>query len=572
MSLAKSTMLRTSRSAYGESQAMPRSTSKTVGYALLLLAMLGAASASVALGEDYVLGPEDVLTVTVMRHPEMSAESVAVTADGKIHLPVVGEVQVAGMTVEQVRRVITEGLSQRLVSPEVTVAVKQARTETVFVLGAVSSPGVYELKPGWRVTEALAAAGGLTTRPELVAGALFRGGRQVVALDLPTILQEGNDLANLRVPPGDVLNFTERTILISVTGSVLRSGTYDLREGGGVLEAVALAGGVSPEANLGRVTVKKADGSQRSYDLIPAMLRGEPVDETPLAAGDMVIVPTFKARVAVLGAVLQPGYFDLEEGVATRVADMVAQAGGLAARPELVRGSIFRQTGETVPLDLSAVFIEGKSAANLELQAGDIISLIDRTITVDVAGQVEKPGSYELPVGSGVVEAVARAGGVKAPASLTGVILQRKDGATCRVDLFQVMVKGDLGANVPLQHGDLVLVPESKAKVAVLGAVQRPGYYDIDEGVAPTVAQMVAEAGGPLKRARIAGTAVVRSEDGEARRIMVNLARVLRAGRTAEDLPVQAKDIVYVPGEKTDWDLILRSLSAVGGWGYWMFN
>ncbi len=439
---------------------------------------------------DYAVGPDDVLMVSVMRHPEMSRDNVVVSTDGKIHLPVVGELQVAGMSIQQITAAITERLRERLVSPEVTVAVKQPRIQSVFVLGAARNPGVYQLKPGWRVTEALASAGGLIIRPELVDAILFHPDQRVVPLDLLTILREGNDPANLVLGPGDVLNFSERTV----------------------------------------------------------------------------------ARVAVVGAAHEPGYFDLQPGVTMRVADLVARAGGLTARPELVQGSIFRLSGEALALDLPGIFVEGKSEANLALQPGDVLSLAERTITVSVAGQVQRSGSYDLPVGSGVVEAVAAAGGVSDRALLTGVILQRKDGATCHVNLFQVMVKGNLGANVPLQHGDLIVVPESKAKVAVLGAVQKPGYYDIDEDSAPTVAQMVAEAGGSLKRARIGETAVMRVEEGEAKRIMVNLARVLRAGRTEEDLVVQDNDVIYVPGERTDWDLLLRALSAVGLWGRWLIE
>lgn len=572
MSLAKNTRLRTSPSVHGESKGMLRSAIKRRDCMLLFLVILWATGASVVAAEDYVLGPDDVLTVTVMRHPEMSGDSVVVSTDGKIHLPIVGPLQVSGMSIQQITAAITERLRERLVNPEVTVALKQPRVQSVFVLGAARNPGVYQLKPGWRVTEALASAGGLTIRPELVDAILFHPDQRVVPLDLPTILREGNDPANLVLEPGDVLNFSERTIPITVMGSVLRPGTYDVRVGGGILEAVALGGGVLPRADLSRLVVKKVDGSQQQFDLVPALLHGEAVQEVALEAGEVVLVPESTARVAVVGAAHKPGYFDLQPGVTMRVADLVARAGGLTARPELMQGSIFRLSGEALALNLPALFVEGKSEANLALQPGDVLSLAERTITVNVAGQVQRPGSYDLPVGSGVVEAVAAAGGMSDGALLTGVILERKDGATCRVNLFQVMVKGDLGANVPLQHGDLIVVPESKAKVAVLGAVYKPGYYDIDEGSAPTIAQMVAEAGGPLKRARIGETAVVRVEEGEAKRIMVNLARVLHAGRTEEDLVVQGNDVIYVPGERTDWDLLLRALSTVGVWSSWLIE
>ena len=539
---------------------------------LVALGLLGFFALAGALqAADYLLGPDDILTVTVLRHPELSVEAMPVRADGTISLPVAGEVQVAGQTVQQVTDAITKRLSRRLVNPEVTVAVQQARSLWVFVLGAVGKPGVYDMKPGWRVTEALAAAGGLVAKPEMTSGSLLRPDGTTLPLDLPNLLAGQGPALNLPLAPGDVLNLVERTITVSVAGQVLKPGTHEVRAGGGVLEALSLAGGVTPQADLTKVTVRRADGSETLLNLVPVMVEGDLAGNVTLAPGDLLLVPEATAKVAVLGAVVSPGHFDLEPGVPRRVTDVLALASGLTVPPERAQGFVFRADGSSVPLDLAAILTAGNAAANLTLLPDDVISLAVRTVHVSVAGQVMRPGEYDLPAGGGVVEAVALAGGLAPRAALQSVLVQRPGGATQTVDMFRIMVRGDLEGNVSLGAGDLVMVPESKARIAVLGAVGKPGYFDIDEAAPPTVAQAVALAGGAQKRARVGETAVVRLENGQPTRTVVDLNRILRDGDVKADLPVHDGDLIFVPDAKVDWDMVLRALSAFS-WLGWVFD
>ena len=171
---------------------------------------------------------------------------------------------------------------------------------------------------------------------------------------------------------------------------------------------------------------------------------------------------------------------------------------------------------------------------------------------------------YDAPTGGGVVEAVALAGGALPKAALTKTIVKRADGTAVVVDLFKVMVQGDLQGNIGLKPGDIVMVPESKAKVAVMGAVRNPGYYDIEEGTAPTAADAIALAGGTDKGARIAETSLMRMENGKARRITVRLDRILKQGKAAEDVAVQNGDVIYVPKARVDWQSVISSLGVLG--------
>src|SRR4028118_970971 len=185
-----------------------------------LLAPVAPSGMRSAQAQEYRLGPEDVLTVTVQRHPEMSAEQVTVTSTGKIDLPGAGTIAVSGKTLREVTAQITQRLSKTLRRPQVTVALKQQRVRQVFVLGnAIERTGPYEIKNGWRVSNVLALAGNTKVRPELVAATLSRDGRKI-PIDLNGILKDSTHKSNIALQASDTLTLTARTIAVTVSGQV----------------------------------------------------------------------------------------------------------------------------------------------------------------------------------------------------------------------------------------------------------------------------------------------------------------------------------------------------------------
>jgi len=110
---------------------------------------------------DYVVGPQDIIDVSVWREPEVS-RSVPVRPDGKISLPLLNDVQAAGLTPAQLTTQISTGLNKYMANPEVTVIVTQINSQRVYILGEVTRSGGYILLPGMTVLQAISNAGGLT--------------------------------------------------------------------------------------------------------------------------------------------------------------------------------------------------------------------------------------------------------------------------------------------------------------------------------------------------------------------------------------------------------------------------
>ncbi|MDR3764596.1 MAG: polysaccharide biosynthesis/export family protein [Acidobacteriota bacterium] len=116
-------------------------------------------AAATADGDTYVIGESDLLTINVWHEPDLSRD-LAVRTDGKITLPLIGELQASGQTVEQLRRTIAVQLKKYMEAPEVTVIVKEARSQFFTIVGMVQKPGSYPLTQRLTVMEGLAMGGG----------------------------------------------------------------------------------------------------------------------------------------------------------------------------------------------------------------------------------------------------------------------------------------------------------------------------------------------------------------------------------------------------------------------------
>jgi polysaccharide biosynthesis/export protein len=116
---------------------------------------------SVTADPNYIIGAQDVLDVSVWKEPEVS-RVVPVRPDGKISLPLLNDVQAAGLTPSQLAAQITESLKKYVTSPQVTVIITTINSQRIYILGEVIRPGAFPMLPGMTVMQALSSAGGFT--------------------------------------------------------------------------------------------------------------------------------------------------------------------------------------------------------------------------------------------------------------------------------------------------------------------------------------------------------------------------------------------------------------------------
>jgi polysaccharide export outer membrane protein len=165
------------------------------------------APAAAPVPADYVIGPDDVLTVVFWRDKDMSTD-VGVRPDGKISLPLLNDVQAAGLTPEQLREQITTAAAKFVEDPTVTVVVKEIRSRKVFITGQVGKPGPYALTGPTTVLQLIAMAGGVLEYADSKNITVMRteNGRALsLQFNYKDVTHRKNLKQNIELKPGDTV-------------------------------------------------------------------------------------------------------------------------------------------------------------------------------------------------------------------------------------------------------------------------------------------------------------------------------------------------------------------------------
>jgi polysaccharide export outer membrane protein len=217
---------------------------------------------------NYVLesiGPGDMVRVSVFRNPDLTTET-RVSERGTILFPLIGEINVQGLTPAQAGSRIAEKLRQGkfVVNPEVTLSMMQINSRQVSVLGNVNKPGRYPLdNTSAKLTDLLAIAGGIApTGSDQVTIVSTRGGQtKSIDVDIPSMLRNGDLTKNVTLEPGDTV-FVHRAPMVYVYGEVHKGGAYRLENGMTVMQAIAMGGGITPRGTERGIKVTRRNGDK----------------------------------------------------------------------------------------------------------------------------------------------------------------------------------------------------------------------------------------------------------------------------------------------------------------------
>ena len=168
----------------------------------------GAASGNKVHDDNFVIGNDDVLAISVWKEPELT-KSVPVRSDGKISLPLVGEIQAAGQTPHQLEQVITDKLKSFITTPEVTVVVEKVNSRKYNVLGEVTKPGSYPLTTEMTIMDAIAAAGGFRDFAKKTGVYVLRkspsGQEAHLKFNYKDFIKGNNSAQNVKLEPNDTI-------------------------------------------------------------------------------------------------------------------------------------------------------------------------------------------------------------------------------------------------------------------------------------------------------------------------------------------------------------------------------
>jgi polysaccharide biosynthesis/export protein len=266
---------------------------------------------------SYVLGPNDRITVRCLSADEFSPNPLRIDSDGRVTLPFIGRIKLAGMSVSEAEKELTDELSKFLLRPEVALNVVESHSQPVSVFGAVNSPGAYQLEGEKTLSEILSMAGGLrkdagltlkvTRRAEWGALPLpsaiqdETGKFSVADIDIDGLVRGNTPAANIEIRPYDVISVPQAD-LIYVVGQVRKPGGFTMTGRGGltVLQAVSMAEGLDKFAlaKKARILRKSADAGRSEIAVnLEGILAGSSPDLV-LQADDVLFVPNSAAKSA----------------------------------------------------------------------------------------------------------------------------------------------------------------------------------------------------------------------------------------------------------------------------------
>lgn len=466
---------------------------------------------------DYRLNPGDEILIGLTGSVEASNLRLKVDNDGRIFVPRVGAINVAGVRYGDLQALIARQVSRQYRSFRVAVSIGQLRGITVYVTGFARTPGSYTVSSLSTLVNAVLAAGGPSAGGSFRSIQVRRAGRLVSDFDLYDLLLKGDKSADITLQNGDVIFIAPAGAQVAVLGSVNVEAIYEARANETTQDMLLYAGGVNTVADNSRLLLldpTKPDGWQ---EITPTQVASRPASRGEIlrvlsAVGIAQPLQRQGALVTISGEVARPGRYYVRPG--TPLSTIIAQAGGLtsqayafgtvftrdsirqtqrksyqravrdleltltqqpltsatqnytvtAERLQAVQ-SIVTQLEERQPdgrLVLNVAPADATLPTGLVVENNDNIYIPPQPITVGVFGSVPSPASFQYVRGETIGTYLQRAGGVQKLGDRGAVFVIRANGTL--ISGRGGLLRGGSVLKQPALPGDLIFVPVDAAR------------------------------------------------------------------------------------------------------------
>ncbi|MGA8144151.1 MAG: polysaccharide biosynthesis/export family protein [Candidatus Acidiferrales bacterium] len=287
------------------------------------------APASKELPSPYVLGPDDEITVRALDVDEIDGKVARIDRSGNVDLPLVGKIKASGLSITDFESALSKAMAKYVRDPHVSVIVSDYKSQPVSVLGAVNTPGVYNLTGPTTLAQVLSRAGGIRNEggstvnitrssawgpiPLPTAKVDPSGEFSTADVSVKKLMDASSPRDNILVKPTDVVT-VPRADLVYVVGAVNKAGGFVLNDRGpiSVLQAVSLAEGLQKTSAPKRAKIVRggAVGAKQEIPVNLSKILSGSAPDVPLLANDILFVPNSGAKTAtyrVLEAAIQTG-------------------------------------------------------------------------------------------------------------------------------------------------------------------------------------------------------------------------------------------------------------------------
>ncbi len=444
---------------------------------------------NIPVSSDYVIGPGDTLVLRAWGGIDVEMTA-AVDRNGQIYIPKVGAISVAGIRAGEVEPYLHSKIARVFRNFDLNVTMGQLRSIQVYVVGQAQRPGTYTLSSLSTLVNALFASGGPSAAGSMRHIQLKRAGQLVAELDIYDFIAKGDRKSDVRLLPGDVIVIPPVGPQVAVVGTQRLQAIYELKHAEVSLSEVLEQGGGMPVMTARQMAILE----RLNPELAPARTsRNLALDaaglNTPLEDGDiltlMTVSPEISDAVTLRGNVAAPLRYPYKPGM--RIRDLIPNRAALLPSDYFNRKNRmvqFSGTGDRVgadqatnevrdildevnwefasierldsdrlsvkliPFNLGKAVLEGDPKDNLELKAGDVVTIYStkdlqipqsrQKRIVRVEGEVNAPGFYEVKSGETLRQLLNNVGGLTPQAYTYATGFYRN---STRIEQQQAMTK-----------------------------------------------------------------------------------------------------------------------------------
>ncbi|MBN1352861.1 SLBB domain-containing protein [candidate division KSB1 bacterium] len=478
---------------------------------------------------DYLLGSGDKIGIYILGEKPAAFE-VTINVEGKIFIPSIGVVPVAGMRLNEFKTMLDEKLSKLYDNYLVDIMLLLPKNIEVVVVGDVKKPGKHIVNSLNSVLDVVILAGGPLEQGSMRNIQLYRNDTLFTTVDFYQFLMKGESYHDVFLQSGDriFIPLVEENIII--TGEVKRPARFELKPNAHerLSDAIHLAGGFTEFAFLPQIEISRflEDGSRTlvtvDYNLVIQSDSSEANIE--LHNGDQIYVYSKleqlqQGGLAIYGEVRRPGKYEWQENM--HVSDLIRQAGNLTRSAYILEAELARidplKPAKVQKINLQKLLANPQSSEDLVLEEDDnvFIRQIPRWLvgpTVHITGEIQFPGIYPIVKDSTKLsEVIKQAGGFTREALIRDAKIVRKgsqivfdkeyerlremrpeemsdseyqyyvmkrnmqDLNQILVDFYKLFFENDPKEDIILEDGDVINIPKAPVVIQVTGRVAKPG-------------------------------------------------------------------------------------------------
>jgi len=251
-------------------------------------------------------------------------EDFPINSDGSINLPDIGEIIVAGLSLDDTSELIKAKVKSAFIATEAFITLSEIRDVNILVTGNAQNPGIYTLTGNSNILHAISAAGGISEFGSLREINLLRDNKIIETLDVYNLLIEGQYNLKKRLRSGDVVFIEAKKNIVTIDGAINRPAKYEALENQKLINIIEYANGINRKADLKNISLERmVDGSLKTIP-VPNNSYFEAIN---VQDGDLIYIREHPYRQAkISGAVMKPGSYTMAAG--ETINDLIKKAGG----------------------------------------------------------------------------------------------------------------------------------------------------------------------------------------------------------------------------------------------------